>query len=112
MACDCSLPGGAAWLRGACCVAPTLDKNNTCMYLLSRVMVPAMLAKLRLSHGRVRVQGTPRRLAITVDALVSHQEEVVERVRGTWVWGLGFTLASHLSRHAQPCKRSSLNLSV
>jgi len=47
-----------------------------------RQAVPALLADLRLGHGAVRVLGTPRRLAVIVDALEPMQQELVSLVKG------------------------------
>ncbi len=40
------------------------------------------LAALRLGHGAVRVLGTPRRLAVLVDAVATRQDDVDEEVVG------------------------------
>eukprot|EP00899_Mesostigma_viride_P004972 jgi/Mesvir1/14476/Mv05183-RA.1 len=42
----------------------------------------ALLKQLRLEHGAISVQGTPRRLTVMVDALAAWQSESAERVRG------------------------------
>ena len=47
-----------------------------------RQAVPALLADLRLGHGAVRVLGTPRRLAVMVEALEPMQQELVSLVKG------------------------------
>ncbi|MBM3121467.1 MAG: glycine--tRNA ligase subunit alpha, partial [Chloroflexi bacterium] len=47
-----------------------------------RQSVPALLADLRLGHGPVRVLGTPRRLAVIVEALEPMQQEQVSLVKG------------------------------
>ena len=47
-----------------------------------RARVPALLAELRLAHGEVRVAGTPRRLAVLVDALACRQPDRARTVRG------------------------------
>ncbi|PNW77355.1 hypothetical protein CHLRE_10g433000v5 [Chlamydomonas reinhardtii] len=47
-----------------------------------RERVPALLAKLRLSHGAVHVEGTPRRLAVVVEALAAAQTSEESKVRG------------------------------
>ena len=44
--------------------------------------VPVMFGSLRLSHGAVRVLGTPRRLAVLVDDLAPGQLEQVALVKG------------------------------
>jgi glycyl-tRNA synthetase len=44
--------------------------------------VPNLLEKLRLSHGKIRIEGTPRRLAVGVDALAARQPNRDEVVRG------------------------------
>ena len=47
-----------------------------------RERVPALLARLRLSHGEVAVHSTPRRLAVAVAAVAARQPDVEESVRG------------------------------
>ncbi|KXZ51509.1 hypothetical protein GPECTOR_12g472 [Gonium pectorale] len=47
-----------------------------------RDRVPALLSKLRLTHGSVRVEGTPRRLAVVVEALAARQASEEAKVRG------------------------------
>ena len=47
-----------------------------------RQAVPALLTDLRLGHGQVRVLGTPRRLAVIVEALEPMQQELVSLVKG------------------------------
>lgn len=44
--------------------------------------VPALLDRLRLGHGGVTVEGTPRRLAVLVHELAARQSNSSERVRG------------------------------
>ncbi|MBN1669143.1 MAG: glycine--tRNA ligase subunit beta [Anaerolineales bacterium] len=44
--------------------------------------VPELLAELRLEHGNVSVLGTPRRLAIQIEALSPHQSDLEEIVKG------------------------------
>lgn len=44
--------------------------------------MPALLDRLRLGHGGVAVEGTPRRLAVIVHALDGRQSSSVERARG------------------------------
>jgi glycyl-tRNA synthetase len=44
--------------------------------------VPTMLAAARLEHGEVHVGATPRRLVVTVKALVPAQQDREERLRG------------------------------
>ena len=44
--------------------------------------VPAMLQDLRLAHEGIRVEGTPRRLAVTVKQLSSHQPDLETVVKG------------------------------
>lgn len=56
--------------------------------------MPALLDRLRLGHGGVRVEGTPRRLAVVVHQLAGRQSNAAERVRGPpakvgWEHGLG-----------------------
>eukprot|EP00884_Botryococcus_braunii_P020707 jgi/Botrbrau1/731/Bobra.160_2s0054.1 len=47
-----------------------------------RTAIPALLQRLRLLHGEIQVESTPRRLAVMVKDLASWQEDVEERVRG------------------------------
>jgi glycyl-tRNA synthetase len=44
--------------------------------------LPALLARLRLSHGAVRAGATPRRLSVVVSDLAAAQAPKAERVRG------------------------------
>ncbi|KAI3427953.1 hypothetical protein D9Q98_006343 [Chlorella vulgaris] len=44
--------------------------------------VPALLDRLRLGHGDVAVEGTPRRLAVVVHELAARQSNSAENVRG------------------------------
>lgn len=50
---------------------PPDDVASACEQLRERV--PALLQKLRLWHGEVRVEGTPRRLAVVVRGLAGAQ---------------------------------------
>ncbi|GLC37301.1 hypothetical protein PLESTB_001138600 [Pleodorina starrii] len=47
-----------------------------------RERVPALLSKLRLTHGSVHIEGTPRRLAVVVEALAARQASEEAKVRG------------------------------
>jgi glycyl-tRNA synthetase len=47
-----------------------------------RERVPALLAKLRLDHSGVEVEGTPRRLSVRVSALAARQRPLQAKVRG------------------------------
>ncbi|PSC72381.1 Glycine-tRNA ligase chloroplastic mitochondrial [Micractinium conductrix] len=47
-----------------------------------RDRVPALLDRLRLGHGGVTVEGTPRRLAVMVHELAARQSNSAENVRG------------------------------
>ncbi|GAX84334.1 hypothetical protein CEUSTIGMA_g11756.t1 [Chlamydomonas eustigma] len=47
-----------------------------------RFKVPALFQRLRLNHGEIRVQGTPRRLAVIVESLAPRQKAEEARVRG------------------------------
>lgn len=44
--------------------------------------VPDLLDELRLAHGAVEVQGTPRRLAVTVAALAPRQDDLETVIQG------------------------------
>jgi glycyl-tRNA synthetase len=59
---------------------PSHDLAGVLAYL--EETMPKFLADLRLSHGQIRVVGTPRRQAILVEALAPHQEDLEEIVRG------------------------------
>ena len=47
-----------------------------------RAKVPQLLDRLRLGHGGVSVEGTPRRLAVVVHAMAPRQSNSAENVRG------------------------------
>ncbi|RPI22993.1 MAG: glycine--tRNA ligase subunit beta, partial [Chloroflexota bacterium] len=47
-----------------------------------RGAVPALLAELRLTHGEIRVQGTPRRQVVFVEGLAPHQPDLEQVVKG------------------------------
>jgi glycyl-tRNA synthetase len=47
-----------------------------------RIAVPSLLDELRLSHGEIRVLGTPRRLAVLVKNLAPRQADVEQWVKG------------------------------
>ncbi len=47
-----------------------------------RAAVPALLDAARLAHGRIRVQGTPRRLAVLVEGLAARSADVESVVKG------------------------------
>ncbi len=47
-----------------------------------REKVPAWLGELRLSHGVVRIDGTPRRLAVFVEKLAARQADQEDLVKG------------------------------
>jgi glycyl-tRNA synthetase len=59
---------------------PSHDLSHALAYL--REAAPKFFADLRLGHGPIQVVGTPRRLAILVDDLASHQADREELVRG------------------------------
>ena len=44
--------------------------------------MPQLLRKLKLGHGLVKVESTPRRLAVIVESVQAKQEDAEERVRG------------------------------
>lgn len=44
--------------------------------------MPAILKSLRLEHGPISVQGTPRRLVVMVEQLSPGQPDTSERLRG------------------------------
>ena len=47
-----------------------------------RQKVPELFSRLRLQHAGIRVQGTPRRLAVLVASLACQQPDAEDRVRG------------------------------
>lgn len=49
---------------------------------MRRERVPALLERLRLSHDGIRVEGTPRRLAVLVSGLAAGQPDAEEKMRG------------------------------
>jgi glycyl-tRNA synthetase beta subunit len=53
-----------------------------CLCVQLRASVPALLCRLRLSHGPVRVCGTPRRLCVLVPEVAGRQEDKEEELRG------------------------------
>lgn len=59
---------------------PSHDVTDTLAYL--QEAVPKFFAAMRLSYERLQVVGTPRRLAILVEGLASHQRDLEEIVRG------------------------------
>lgn len=73
---------GREYLRAvfACSLAITLIMTGRsgflcgmCVWFVRRERVPALLSKVRLAHSGVRVEGTPRRLAVMVDGLAGQQ---------------------------------------
>ncbi len=59
---------------------PAADLDSAIKQL--EVSVPRLLAECRLEHGQVRVEGTPRRLAVMVDELAGRQADREELVKG------------------------------
>jgi glycyl-tRNA synthetase len=59
---------------------PAADLDSALEQL--RASVPSWLAGLRLEHGEVSVSGTPRRLAVQVEALAPRQADRDELVKG------------------------------
>jgi glycyl-tRNA synthetase len=59
---------------------PAADLESALAQLKERV--PAMLDELRLEHGKVTVQGTPRRLVVMVEDLAEKQLERTTVVKG------------------------------
>ena len=59
---------------------PSRDVAGTLAYL--QEAVPQFLTGLRLSHDRVTVDGSPRRMAVLVDGLAPRQPDLEEMVRG------------------------------
>ena len=47
-----------------------------------RIYVPELLDKLRLGHGQVIIDGTPRRLAVTVEDVQPRQDDLETEVKG------------------------------
>jgi glycyl-tRNA synthetase len=59
---------------------PAGDLSNAIEQL--RAMVPTYLSHLHLAHGAIRVEGTPRRLAVTVEALAPRQPNREDAAKG------------------------------
>ncbi|MDM8520618.1 glycine--tRNA ligase subunit beta [Anaerolineales bacterium HSG6] len=59
---------------------PSHDVTATIAHL--ETAVPKFLADLRLSHGNIRVLGTPRRMAILVESVAVRQTDMEETARG------------------------------
>jgi len=59
---------------------PSHDVTSVLAYL--KEVTPKFLADLRLSHGDIRVVGTPRRQTIVVEGLAPRQADLEEVVRG------------------------------
>lgn len=62
-------------------ILPEHEQGKTST-LLHRERVPELLQKMRLAQGGVRVEGTPRRLAVLVSGLAPRQEDATNRMRG------------------------------
>ena len=58
------------------CPVPYLDPPRR------RDRLPALLDRLRLGHGGVKVEGTPRRLTAVVHQLAARQSNSADTVRG------------------------------
>jgi len=59
---------------------PSSDLTSALLQLTERA--PALLAELRLTHGAVKVLGTPRRLVVWVKKLAGHQPDRESLVKG------------------------------
>ena len=59
---------------------PAADLESAISQLNERV--PSMLDELRLEHGKVTLQGTPRRLVVIVEALAARQQDRTVVVKG------------------------------
>jgi glycyl-tRNA synthetase len=77
---------------------PSPDVTGTLAYL--KETVPQLLADLRLSHGVVKVLGTPRRLAVLVEKLAPRQADLEELARGPSA-KIAFDEAGNPTRAAQ-----------
>jgi len=44
--------------------------------------VPALLDRLRLGHGEIQIEATPRRLALLISQLAVHQRGAENKLRG------------------------------
>ena len=44
--------------------------------------MPALLDRLRLGHGEVQIEATPRRLALLISQLAVHQRGAENKLRG------------------------------
>ena len=47
-----------------------------------RRLVPSLLERLRLAHGEMTVEATPRRLAVIVRSVDCLQSSIEEKIRG------------------------------
>ena len=59
---------------------PVGDLDHALTHLSEKV--PALLEKLRLEHGEIRILGTPRRLVVFVEELSAHQTDVEKTAKG------------------------------
>jgi len=59
---------------------PPSDLDNALSQL--QKAVPDLLDELRLSHGEIKVLGTPRRIVVTVEDLASRQPDLAQEVKG------------------------------
>ena len=59
---------------------PPSDLNNALSQLQNAV--PELLNELRLSHGEIKILGTPRRLVVTVKDLAARQPDLSQEVKG------------------------------
>jgi glycyl-tRNA synthetase len=59
---------------------PVGDVNTAVSQL--QTLIPALFDRLRLTYERVEVQGTPRRLAVTVQWLAGRQSDLETEVKG------------------------------
>ena len=64
--------------------------------------VPQLLRRLKLSHGQVKVESTPRRLVVIVERVQAKQEDAEERVRGPPAKVRRNRRWHHLLYHASP----------
>ena len=69
-------------LSGSVCVCLcTILSEHVCQ-CLCRTKVPALLDRLRLGYEDVRVEATPRRVAVMISRLAKQQRGAEDKLRG------------------------------
>lgn len=83
----CSLHWSSSGVRLAVHIGTDLlfrcasHSQHPCLFMC-RQRVPQVLQRLRLSHGAITVDGTPRRLAVIVEGLATQQTSEESQARG------------------------------